>query len=436
MIIWIFQIVILSIGFNASAQTEHPWLDLMSEISLQRELDQALLLNHLIKSGQEIETAAPCNKFIETARDTREKLLNLNARHASHPTVQYQAKARVLKDDNKVALESFRRCFSETLLNYPLIWKEGIGTYETHESRKSVLKARLERVTSLENYVADIQSRLAGQNSKIISGTGNGVASGAEANNLSGHKKNDKLKSGNSKVASDRKQDVNSKGCLDLETEARNFGEDLRKSWISWEDLEDDYYAFYDSSKFTMTSEFDKVYHEVSAILPLNKTINQFVKVEKNVRLRHYPEIKITAPPDYVNKFYATLEVISEVAELFGGLGTAANTLISRLNTMNTLIGDGRREKTLPYDEGIALYKELMNDRQATLDNYRVFINQSYCKKILPLEKKLFKFRTETIPQSQCPYNITQASTGFVVRHTRLRNETHIATASSYCRKF
>ena len=98
LIIWIFQIVILSIGFNASAQTEHPWLDLMSEISLQRELDQALLLNHLIKSGQEIETAAPCNKFIETARDTREKLLNLNVRHASHPTVQYQAKARVLKD--------------------------------------------------------------------------------------------------------------------------------------------------------------------------------------------------------------------------------------------------------------------------------------------------------------------------------------------------
>ncbi len=229
-------------------------------------------------------------------------------------------------------------------------------------------------------------------------------------------------------------QTASAQNCLALEEHTRKRSEVLRKTWADWGGLEQDYLNFYDASKFEMSSDFDKIYYEVPGIIPFHKTLNRVFKVEKNQHLRHFPRIKITAPPDYRSQAAETLDILGEIASGAGPIGAPVSGIISNITKWDTFLGQGNREQSLPFDEGITKYRSLMRERQKTLDNFRTVITGLYCKKVIARERELFVLRTQRIAQSQCPAHVKEALTGFAVRHSKYRNAEQFRTVDHYCK--
>jgi len=219
--------------------------------------------------------------------------------------------------------------------------------------------------------------------------------------------------------------------CTKLERSARFKSEELRKTRARWDGIEDDYLAFYDASKVSMQADFDKVYYELPNLMPFSGSINSMVKVETNVRLRHMPSIKIKRVPDSLARFQAFLTIASDLSGLIPGL-----SLLAEADTVNdwlTFWADKKLEKEMPYDEGVAKFRQIMKERQVTLDNYRRFINQFFCKKLVKLEHEIFIMRKKTVPQSQCAPNVKEAMDGWLARHTVFNNEIRLQSMDKYC---
>lgn len=237
------------------------------------------------------------------------------------------------------------------------------------------------------------------------------------------------------KNCNDKAKAVRPQGqCTELERTVRFKSEEMRKTRERWNGIEDDYLAFYDASKVSMQADFDKVYYELPNALPFSGSINMLVKVETNQRLRHMPSIKIKRTSGSLSKFQKFLTIAKDLSGLIPG-----NSLLAEAATVSgwlTFWADKKLEKEMPYDEGVAKFREIMKERQVTLDNYRRFINQFFCKKLLKLEHDIFTMRTKTVPQSQCAPNVKAAMDGWLARHTAFNNETNLKSMDKYCASF
>jgi len=222
--------------------------------------------------------------------------------------------------------------------------------------------------------------------------------------------------------------------CMQLQDTARLKSEELFQARTRWDAIEDEYLAFYDASKMYMQADFDKVYYELPAQIPFSGSLNVLVKVETNQRLRHMPSIKIRIVPEALGKFQDFLTVANDLSGVVPGA-----SLLSEAGTVSSWLGfwaGGKLEVELPYDEGVAKYRQLMSQRQTTLDNYRRFINLFFCKKLVKLEHEIYTLRTVTVPRSQCAANEKEAMDGWLARHTKFNNPVRLKSMDNYCAAF
>lgn len=221
--------------------------------------------------------------------------------------------------------------------------------------------------------------------------------------------------------------------CLDLELAVRKKSEALRSARARWKGIEKDYLSFYDSSKVTMQADFDKVYYEMPSSVPFSGSFNILIKVQTKQRLRHMPQIKLQITPGSLGDYQNFLTVVNDLSGLLG----PSAALLSYSGVVKDWLGfwAGKTTvKNLFYDEGVAKYRGMMLKRQTILDNYRNYINQFFCKRIVRLEREVFTMRTSMVPKSGCPANVKSAMDGWLARHAAFNNPVYLGAIEKNCR--
>ena len=111
---------------------------------------QLRVLNRLQGIGEKIVKGGRCQPDFVRARQTRDKLLQLNKRYQGRADNNYRNQANTLRRDNQTALSRYRRCFSEEIRTKHL-WKEqNVVDYNTFDKRFRQLAVELQGETEAD----------------------------------------------------------------------------------------------------------------------------------------------------------------------------------------------------------------------------------------------------------------------------------------------
>lgn len=205
--------VILLFATPAEAQKNH--IDEISTLELfelETRLKQAATYRLLRDVKQSIDADARCAEPFRKARDTRNALIALNRQFRSNPTVEYQRRARQLKQDNQREIDRYKACFGFRIIEFEEALAVGVDNYERHRTKFGQMSDAFDDVAGdIDGYIRELEREIEALNGSgdrvtvatLLGASGGEVLRGGRGSNwvpaFSGMQLNvtDKIRTGN-----------------------------------------------------------------------------------------------------------------------------------------------------------------------------------------------------------------------------------------------
>jgi hypothetical protein len=131
----------------------------MSLGQLKKALKDTKLFRELDQAGVNLKSSV-CRTHWEKTIETRDALADLNRSVRNKTTDNYGKRARMLKDENIRELSNLKKCFGTYLPRYALLRENEILTFDSHASAYNGLVHSFERISDLDERVAELENEL------------------------------------------------------------------------------------------------------------------------------------------------------------------------------------------------------------------------------------------------------------------------------------
>lgn len=158
----VLALIFLSLGaLQGPAQAKAPdWWAQAEEI--RKQIDEAKFFKSLLAAKAAINSLGGdrCGRWIQTARQLRKALKDLNEQYKGRYDATYQKKFKALKKQNSLAFKDYENCFAANLRQYPDITQQSIHAYPAFRARLKRYDKKYEKVANLDRHIAELEDAL------------------------------------------------------------------------------------------------------------------------------------------------------------------------------------------------------------------------------------------------------------------------------------
>lgn len=157
----VLALVFLSLGaLQEPAQAKGP--DPAQAEEIRKQIKEARFFKSLLAAKATINSLGGdrCGRWIQTARQLRRALKDLNEQYKGRYDATYQKKFQALKKQNSRAFKDYENCFAANLRQYPDITQQSIHAYPAFRARLKRYDKKFEKVANLDRHIAELEDAL------------------------------------------------------------------------------------------------------------------------------------------------------------------------------------------------------------------------------------------------------------------------------------